>query len=93
LLQRNHSIIAITQEKIRLSNRLETYRGYAIWRSTKTVWRTNPISGHSWAENIPLSTMYISGPGACVSREFRSIATARAEIDYLIWSRALALAA
>jgi len=60
------------------------YKGYGIYRNSKTVWKHNKISGHSWPESIPLKSFYISGSGASVNDRFMKVEKAKEHIDYII---------
>jgi hypothetical protein len=73
---------------------VEDYRGHQIWRDSKTVYKKNPVSGHEWGENVPLSTFCVARRHDCdspkyvawLSKKFKSIDAAKKEIDDQIMS-------
>ena len=65
--------------------RVAEYKGFSIWRNSKTVEKHNPISGHAWTENIPLKDFYIGGgKGIKVLQTFRTIDKAKEHIEEAI---------
>jgi len=61
------------------------YRGYKIWQNTRSIPRHNPISGHHWNDQeIVKNSFYISGKGARVTDNYRSIQKAKDHVDFLI---------
>ena len=61
------------------------YRGYKIWEDTKNIPMFNPISGHHWNDHVVVkNSFYISGKGARVTQNFRSVKKAKEHVDFLI---------
>lgn len=45
---------------------------YSISKNLKSIWRSNPISGHTWPEYIPGRRYRVTG-GFLIDRDFSSI--------------------
>jgi len=67
---------------------MEFYKQFSITEKIGYVWKKNPISGYEWTEPIDKAGVTIDCsdtlPGLIYGREHRSVAAAKAEIDYVL---------
>ena len=76
--------LAVGHGQCNLRNGFQDNIGNAIWPNTKTVYHTNPISGHEYSTQEPMKGFYIAGPCASVNQTFKSEAKAKEHIDFII---------
>lgn len=67
-----------------MSNFIKEYKGYKIWRDTRSIDQHNPRSGHSWIADIPLQQFYIVGKFARIMDTYKTIVLAEEHIDFLL---------
>lgn len=61
---------------------VQEHRGCKVWRHVRTRRTRNRVSGAVMTDNMPLSTLYVAGPGIRMRGQFRSVASAISDIDF-----------
>jgi len=68
-----------------MSNKIENYRGYNIWKNTKAVWKRDcGIPDGGFFDNKTLKGFYLSGKGASVEQIFYTIEKAKEHVDFIL---------